>query len=569
MLLSCLGSDKMLERLNVKNFAIIEDLTVDFSNGMTVLTGETGAGKSLIIDTISLLLGSRADSDMIRYGETLASICGIFTNDNSLVNELLIKYEIPVCEKLTILREISDSGKNSIKINNHQVTLGMLKSISSYLADIHIQNDTYKLFNPDSYLSILDPKNDSRFDKLLADYLLNYSKYLEALKEYNHIKEGKKQALDKLEFLKFECEELSNLNLYENIDVELEEKIAKLSNYDKIFSSLNEAYNTLNSEISGIDSLYNASKAIEKISDYDAKYKDYCEKLLDSYYISSEIKEDIFNQIESLDFDEDELNSSIERLNEIEHAKTKYKKSVSELISYLNEITIEIEMVTNYDEIFKEHEEKCKNLFNKALSSGLKLSEYRKKLSFKMENQIVNECKDLDLDNTIFNIKFNEINSSDFTNKEIFHENGIDEIEFMISFNKGEPLKPLHKVASGGEMSRIMLAFKSYLSTNTDLSLMVFDEIDTGVSGSTAKKIAIKMHQISKYVQVLCITHLPQVAAIGDQHKHIYKELIDGRTKTKIEDLSYDRRVEEIAMMLSGDKLSMYALEHAKSLLDK
>lgn len=569
MLLSCLGSDKMLERLNVKNFAIIEDLTVDFSNGMTVLTGETGAGKSLIIDTISLLLGSRADSDMIRYGETLASICGIFTNDNSLVNELLIKYEIPVCEKLTILREISDSGKNSIKINNHQVTLGMLKSISSYLADIHIQNDTYKLFNPDSYLSILDPKNDSRFDKLLADYLLNYSKYLEALKEYNHIKEGKKQALDKLEFLKFECEELSNLNLYENIDVELEEKIAKLSNYDKIFSSLNEAYNTLNSEISGIDSLYNASKAIEKISDYDAKYKDYCEKLLDSYYISSEIKEDIFNQIESLDFDEDELNSSIERLNEIEHAKTKYKKSVSELISYLNEITIEIEMVTNYDEIFKEHEEKCKNLFNKALSSGLKLSEYRKKLSFKMENQIVNECKDLDLDNTIFNIKFNEINSSDFTNKEIFHENGIDEIEFMISFNKGEPLKPLHKVASGGEMSRIMLAFKSYLSTNTNLSLMVFDEIDTGVSGSTAKKIAIKMHQISKYVQVLCITHLPQVAAIGDQHKHIYKELIDGRTKTKIEDLSYDRRVEEIAMMLSGDKLSMYALEHAKSLLDK
>ena len=559
----------MLERLNVKNFAIIEDLTVDFSNGMTVLTGETGAGKSLIIDTISLLLGSRADSDMIRYGETLASICGIFTNDNSLVNELLIKYEIPVCEKLTILREISDSGKNSIKINNHQVTLGMLKSISSYLADIHIQNDTYKLFNPDSYLSILDPKNDSRFDKLLADYLLNYSKYLEALKEYNHIKEGKKQALDKLEFLKFECEELSNLNLYENIDVELEEKIAKLSNYDKIFSSLNEAYNTLNSEISGIDSLYNASKAIEKISDYDAKYKDYCEKLLDSYYISSEIKEDIFNQIESLDFDEDELNSSIERLNEIEHAKTKYKKSVSELISYLNEITIEIEMVTNYDEIFKEHEEKCKNLFNKALSSGLKLSEYRKKLSFKMENQIVNECKDLDLDNTIFNIKFNEINSSDFTNKEIFHENGIDEIEFMISFNKGEPLKPLHKVASGGEMSRIMLAFKSYLSTNTNLSLMVFDEIDTGVSGSTAKKIAIKMHQISKYVQVLCITHLPQVAAIGDQHKHIYKELIDGRTKTKIEDLSYDRRVEEIAMMLSGDKLSMYALEHAKSLLDK
>lgn len=559
----------MLERLNVKNFAIIEDLTVDFSSGMTVLTGETGAGKSLIIDTISLLLGARADSDMIRYGEKSASICGTFTSNNSFIDELLNKYEIPVYDKITILREIADSGKNIIKINNHQVTLSMLKNISVHLADIHIQNDTYKLFNPDSYLLILDPKNDSKFDKLLADYLMNYSKYLEALKEYNHIKEGKKQALDKLEFLKYECDELSNLNLYENIDVELEEKIAKLSNYDKIFSSLNEAYNTLNSEMNGIDSLYNASKSIEKIASYDSKYKDYCEKLLDSYYISSEIKEDIYNQIESLDFDEDELNQSIERLNEIEHAKTKYKKSVSELISYLNEITIEIEMVTNYDEVFKEHEEKCKDLFNKALSSGLKLSEYRKKLSLKMTSQIEKECKDLDLDNTIFDIKFNEIDCSDFTNKDIFHENGIDEIEFMISFNKGEPLKPLHKVASGGEMSRIMLAFKSYLSANTDLSLMVFDEIDTGVSGATAKKIAIKMHQISKHVQVLCITHLPQVAAIGDQHKHIYKELIDGRTKTRIEDLSYDRRVEEIAMMLSGDKLSMYALEHAKSLLSK
>lgn len=559
----------MLERLNVKNFAIIEDLTVDFSSGMTVLTGETGAGKSLIIDTISLLLGARADSDMIRYGEKSASICGTFTSNNSFIDELLNKYEIPVYDKITILREIADSGKNIIKINNHQVTLSMLKNISVHLADIHIQNDTYKLFNPDSYLLILDSKNDSKFDKLLADYLMNYSKYLEALKEYNHIKEGKKQALDKLEFLKYECDELSNLNLYENIDVELEEKIAKLSNYDKIFSSLNEAYNTLNSEMNGIDSLYNASKSIEKIASYDSKYKDYCEKLLDSYYISSEIKEDIYNQIESLDFDEDELNQSIERLNEIEHAKTKYKKSVSELISYLNEITIEIEMVTNYDEVFKEHEEKCKDLFNKALSSGLKLSEYRKKLSLKMTSQIEKECKDLDLDNTIFDIKFNEIDCSDFTNKDIFHENGIDEIEFMISFNKGEPLKPLHKVASGGEMSRIMLAFKSYLSANTDLSLMVFDEIDTGVSGATAKKIAIKMHQISKHVQVLCITHLPQVAAIGDQHKHIYKELIDGRTKTRIEDLSYDRRVEEIAMMLSGDKLSMYALEHAKSLLSK
>lgn len=559
----------MLKSLSVKNFAIIEDITVEFNNGMTVLTGETGAGKSLIIDTISLLLGARADSDMIRYGEVKATIEGVFSNLSNDVLELLDKYNISKNEELIIAREIYDNSRNTIKINNTTVSLQILKNIALYLADIHVQNDTYKLFNPDNYLDILDPKNNNKFDKLMADYSKALYKYLESIKEYEHIVKGQKIALERLEFLEYERDELKALNLYDGIDTELEDKIAKLSNYDKIFNSLNSAYSALNGDFSAIDSLYDAAKALESINEFDIKYKEFSEKLLDSYYISSEIKDDISRIINSLDFDEEELNYSIEALNEINKAKDKYKKSVVELIEYLNKITIDIEMVTNYDEVLNESKTNCINTHTKLVEASKKLTDYRKKEASKLSNAIISECKDLDLENTKFEIVFEDIDYSDYLNKSIFWDNGCDKISFMISFNKGEPLKMLHKVASGGEMSRIMLAFKSYLSKNNISGLMVFDEIDTGVSGSTAKKIANKMYTIAKNVQVLCITHLPQVAAIGDYHKHIYKIEEHNRTITQIDDLDYQRRIEEIAMMLSGDKLSLYALEHAKALLIK
>ncbi len=559
----------MLKSLSVKNFAIIEDITVEFNNGMTVLTGETGAGKSLIIDTISLLLGARADSDMIRYGEVKATIEGVFTSLSNDVLELLDKYNISKNEELVIAREIYDNSRNTIKINNTTVSLQILKNIALYLADIHVQNDTYKLFNPDNYLDILDPKNNNKFDKLMADYSKALYSYLESIKEYEHIVKGQKIALERLEFLEYERDELKALNLYDGIDIELEDKIAKLSNYDKIFNSLNTAYSALNGDFSAIDSLYDAAKALESINEFDAKYNEFSEKLLDSYYISSEIKDDISRIINSLDFDEEELNYSIEALNEINKAKDKYKKSVVELIEYLNKITIDIEMVTNYDEVLNESKNKCINTHTKLVEASKKLTDYRKKEASKLSNAIISECKDLDLENTKFEILFEDIDYIDYLNKSIFLDNGCDKISFMISFNKGEPLKMLHKVASGGEMSRIMLAFKSYLSKNNISGLMVFDEIDTGVSGSTAKKIANKMYTIAKNVQVLCITHLPQVAAIGDYHKHIYKIEEHNRTITQIDDLDYQRRIEEIAMMLSGDKLSLYALEHAKALLEK
>ena len=534
---------------------------------MTVLTGETGAGKSLIIDTISLLLGARADSDMIRYNESKAIVKGVFTHNN-LLDELFKSNSIKILDTITIYREIMDSSRNVIKINDTNVTLQFLKSISNYLADIHIQNDTYKLFNPETYLSFIDPKNDSKFDKLINNYSKALYDYLEKYKVYDKIILGNKNLKDKLEFLEYEKNELETLELYEGIDTELESAVNRLSNFDKIKNNLAESYNALSVDGAGIDLIYEAAKALEGIASYDEKFNDYSEKLMDMYYISTDIKDDIAKELDSLDYDEEELNISIDKLNKINKAKEKYKKSVSELIKYLEEINIELDMNNNYDELLDNTKKELKALFDKVKAEAIKLSDYRKKLSLDIEKGIIKEAMELDLENTNFKIEFNECNFDDYLDKSVFLENGIDKVNFVISFNKGEPLKPLNKVASGGEMSRIMLAFKCYFSKNMPTDLMIFDEIDTGVSGVTAKKIAIKMKNISRSMQVLCITHLPQVAAIGDYHKHIYKVLENDRTKTMIEDLDFEKRTMEIAKMLSGDKISVYAIEHAKELIE-
>ncbi len=557
----------MLKSLSVKDFAIIEDLTVEFNNGMTVLTGETGAGKSLIIDTISLLLGARADSDMIRYGNKEAKVTGIFENTSEL-STLFSKLGIEDKDFITIERIITENSKNTIKVNGTLVTLNELKQISKRLADLHIQNDTYRLFNPDGYLDLLDSLAKNDFNELLSSYSLALMKYNEAIKEYETVLNGKKNLEEKLEFLKYEKEELEEIGLYPNMDIELDEAISKLSNYDKIKNSLSEAYNYLDRN-SAIDSIYEASKALEKIEDYSKEYEENKSKVLDCYYILDEVKSNLYNQLDSLDYDEDELNNLIEKQNKLSNAKEKYKKTLAELIDYLNEITLEIDMAENYDDTLSLKKNAVISLFDKLKEKAKSLTSYRRKVADKLSSSIILECKDLDLENTQFEVSFNEVNFDNPFDKSIFKENGCDQISFLVSFNKGEPLKMLYKVASGGEASRMMLAFKTIFYKVSNVSLLIFDEIDTGVSGQTAKKIANKIYDISKNVQVLCITHLPQVASIGDYHKHIYKELVDGRTKTLVKDLTKEERIEEIAKMLSGDSLSLFALEHAKELLKK
>ena len=324
----------MLKELRVTDFAIIEDILIKFDKGMTVLTGETGAGKSLIIDTISLLLGSRADTDMIRYGKTSSKVIGIFSHNEKL-NPLFEKNGIKIKDEIEIIREIYNNSKNVIKINGENVTLTFLKEVSSYLADIHVQHDTYKLFNPDNYLDILDPKNDLKFNKIKNDYSIALYKYLNNYKNYKDILGRKNEAQQNLEFLQYEYDELASANLYPNKDKEIEEKIAKLSNYDKIYSNLNEAYNNLENELDPLSKIYDAASNLSNIKEYDSKYDESSTKLMDLYYIASEIKDDISKDINNLDFSEEELNLLIEEDNELNKLKDKYKKNLDELISYL------------------------------------------------------------------------------------------------------------------------------------------------------------------------------------------------------------------------------------------
>ncbi len=559
----------MLKSLSVRNFAIIEDIHIEFREGMTVLTGETGAGKSLIIDTISLLLGQRADNDMIRYGEKKAFIEGIFTFDHPLLSKLLERFNIPLAEEIIIQREIQDNGKNSIKLNHIGISLTMLKQVASYLADIHIQNDTFRLLNPEYYLTLISPAQDIEYDRLLTAYTIAYSKYLDAYHKYEHILKGQRESQEKLEFLQYEQEELTNLQLVPDLDTKLSLEIQKLENYDKIFSNINEAYTHLDNSYFSIDQIYEASTYLKKIANLDPSYQDAYEKALDCYYILDEIKGNLSSQLRDLDFDQEELNTKIEQYQRIEKAKAKYKKSLSELISYLDEITLQIDMVYHYDDILEQAKASLISTYEVLREKALQLSLYRKKVAKAIELGILKECHDLDLEDTQFKIVFQDITLDDPMDSSKFFESGIDSVDFRISFNPGEPVKSLHKVASGGEMSRIMLAFKSYFANTAKLSLMVFDEIDTGVSGSTAKKISLKMKEISKGTQVLCITHLPQVAAMGDSHIHIYKEIIHQRTTTHYKYLTKEERIEEVALMLSGDRMSLYALEHAKSMFNE
>ena len=558
----------MLQMVRVKNFAIIEDIEVNFNKNMTVLTGQTGAGKSLIIDAISLILGARADLDMIRYGETESTITAVF-NELSLdaiecINNLGYNFN----SEITITRVISNTGKNVIKVNNQNVTLNQLKQIGLYLGDIHVQHDTYRLINKDNYLSFLDDFKDKTFLSHYNNYQVKRIKYLDALKKYNDCLKKSKDLSNKLEFLQFQKEELEALSLEEDIDLKLEAEIEKLSNFDKIFTNLNEAYQNISDDVFNLDSLYEAAMNLGKIKEFDPEYTSNHEALLDAYYQIEEIKSYLYKAKDALDFDPDYLDDLNSRLYEINKVKEKYKMSVNELIKYLADITLELSLITNFDEAIKELKNDIIINHQDLVKISNTLRSYREKNARRCEKAIVKECIDLDLAHTKFEIVFNEVDLTDPFNSSIFLENGIDVVDFYISFNIGEPVKPLNKVASGGELSRIMLAFKAIYLEKNPLSFMVFDEIDSGVSGVTARKIAMKMHEISKRTQVLAITHLAQVAAIADTQLYIAKEEESKRTKTVVKQLSYDERITEIAIMLSGMELSSGILQTAKALLD-
>lgn len=549
----------MLKALHIQNFALIDDLEMDFLAGMSALTGETGAGKSIILESLQLLFGKRSDATMIRHGQSKAHVKGIF----ELTKEKQDILGLP--KMITVERDIDREGKHLMKINDEPSTLSRIKEVMISLGSIHSQTETMSLYDKGYYLELIDQVDSKEIDHLRNKYLILRSSYLEKKKHHQSLKAKRDEALDKKSFLEYQLEELKHLHLEIDEKIKLDETIEKLKNYDKITQALRTSYQALENDVFSIDSIFEAAKALDKISHLDTEYDKMKERLTESYYNLDDVKSMLYQHLDTLDFDEDRFNQMQERLYELTKIEQKYQKTINELITYQMEIAEELMLITDYDNYILSSKKELVQAFEEVYTQGLKLSSKRKELARKLEKAVLIELKDLDLEKASFEILFDPLIKEELS----LQESGLDSVELMISLNEGEPLKPLAKVASGGERARFMFALKSIYAKANDLSMLILDEIDIGISGKTASKVAAKMIDLSKKMQLIVITHLPQVAAKANHHYNIYKQKENERMVTRIHELNDMDRIEQIAAMLSDEKMTHYAIEQAKVLLDK
>jgi DNA repair protein RecN (Recombination protein N) len=557
----------MLRYISVKNFAIIENIEVEFSAGMTALTGETGAGKSLLIDAIGLLLGDRATSNVVRTGEDKAVVEGIFEIKNPRVITLLEEFDLDTDNhELVIRRQITPSNNNIIKVNGRTISLTQLKEITGLLADIHTQYDTHRLINAETYLGIIDGFHQEQTEQLITTYKSALAEYKESLKKLKRLETSSNDLLERLDLMKFQKEELESYNLSVEEEEDIKEQIDKMRNFDRIYQSLSESKVLLESSFA-IDRLYDVSKQLESISTYNKNYEELMSRFESGYFELNDAYDELKSEINDLDFNPNLLEEFETRLNSLSSLQRKYRKSTSELIEYLAQISEDIENIDHSDELIEEQIELCKSLFAIVKEKADLITARRKQTSSFIEQELLNILDDLELKKAQFSIVYIKEFVNDFRQPSQFFEDGIDEVDFLITTNVGEPLKSLSKSASGGEMSRIMLGLKNLLVQSLQLSLIIFDEIDTGVSGFVASQVAKKMKSISSLTQVICITHIPQVAALSDNHLFISKSVSGGRTSAQIKHLHGEDRVYEIATMISGDHVTDAAILSAKELL--
>lgn len=552
----------LITDLAIKNFAIIDDISISFQEGLTVLTGETGAGKSIIIDAVQLLTGSRASVDYVRHGAKKAEITGLFSLEQTdeHIYETCAHYGIDIEDDTLVLeRTITNRGKSVCRINGKIVTLAILREIGKSLVNIHSQHDTVQLMDQHIHITLLDEYNTEQISPVKRKYMELYDKYTSLKQKYKTLSENEQQIAQRIDLLSFQLQELEESELQAGEDDRLHEERNQLHHFEKIYQSLHEAYFALYGEQKGLEFVDIAQNALQQVKQFDPTIEKSADELTNLYYQLEDIAYSIRNRIDEMEFDEERLNEIEARLNELNRLKKKYGSTVDEMIQYKEEIEQELEQLQNKDihlETLRKEIEETERLAKKEAE---KLTEIRKKTAKKLEKEIKTELNDLYLQHATFKVHFNK-------SKQL-HENGNDDITFLISMNVGEPLKELSKVASGGELSRMMLAIKKIFAKHDRIGTVIFDEIDTGVSGRVAQAIAEKMYQIATTTQVLCITHLPQVAAMSDVHLLIEKETENNRTTTKIKELNHDEKVKELGRMMTGATLTETALEHSEQLL--
>ncbi|WP_283678213.1 DNA repair protein RecN [Lentilactobacillus sp. Marseille-Q4993] len=552
----------MLLELSITDFAIIEHLDVVFTAGMTVLTGETGAGKSIIIDAVSLLAGSRGSKDFIRTGATKAVISGNFVfDDKNLTYQTLDELGIEHPDgSIVIERELFDSGRNSCRVNGHMVNISTLKRIGETIVDIQGQNDQQELMNPDRHIFLLDEFADGQLTNELTNYREMYSDYLKLVDIIKKKHENEKQWAQRLDMLKFQINEIQSANLTENEEEELDAEKDRLDNFQKIHDALGNAYESLNGEqFSAIDSIGSAMSSMQSIEDLDTDFKQTGEDISSAFYSLQDALNSVSDQLSSLEFNQDRLDEVEQRLNLISQLEKKYGDSVGQILEYLSKIQAEYSEMESTNDENGDLDSKLADYENQLTTKANKISQIRGKAAKTLEKSVQKQLSDLYMEKALFEVNIQPLNH--------FSSLGVDQVEFYIQTNPGERMLPLVKSASGGELSRIMLALKTIFAKAAGVTSIIFDEVDTGVSGRVAQAIANKIYTISTKSQVLCITHLPQVAAMSDQHYLIKKSVIKDRTKTTVSELSKDKRIGELSRMLAGTEVTKLTEEHASELL--
>jgi DNA repair protein RecN (Recombination protein N) len=552
----------MLQTLSIKQFAIIDELDINFSDGLTVMSGETGSGKSIIIDAIGQLIGMRASSDYVRHGEKKAIIEGIFDIDESkdAIN-ILESLAIDVDEDfLLVKREIFSSGKSICRINNQTVTLQDLRKVMQELLDIHGQHETQSLLKQKYHLQLLDDYADNQYSDLLNQYQLSYNQYKNKRKELEELESADQALLQRLDLMKFQLEELTEASLKEGEVDQLESDIKRIQNSEKLNLALNNAHQVLTDESAIPDRLYELSNYLQTINDIvPEKFVRLKEDINQFYYLLEDAKHEIYDEMANTEFDEQVLNEYESRMNLLNNLKRKYGKDITELIAYQSKLANEIDKIENYEQSTSQLREEIKTLYNEVIDIGKKLSQERRRVARELRDHIVSEIQNLQMKDANLEISFKPLYEPTIE--------GIEFVEFLISPNRGEPLKSLNKIASGGELSRIMLALKSIFVKSRGQTAILFDEVDSGVSGQAAQKMAEKMRDIAQYIQVICISHLPQVASMSDHHLLISKASNADRTTTQVKELKDENKIDEIARMISGASVTELTRENAKEMI--
>jgi DNA repair protein RecN (Recombination protein N) len=552
----------MLKRLTITNLAIIENIDCSFKEGFTVLTGETGAGKSLVIDSLSLLLGARASSELIRAGQDNATIVGQFELHSPQLDAILLSLNVPSqAGQITIERTIGRTRSN-IKVNGTSISLNDLNKIAKYLADIHNQFDFEKILNPDNYLEIIDGFSYELTSNYKKDYGALLLDYKAKKSDYETLMAKKAKLDSDRDFYEYQYKELKAADLKEGEEEAITSEISLLNNYDKIYSISEQANQIIHEDF--IDRLYELNKLLAKLAEFQPQYKESHDKLDDAYYEITDIFDGLKKNLGNIDYDPEHLNELQQRDSDLTALKRKYRKEIPELIAYRDELASQLGENADFEGTIKAKKAEMDQAFDRCYQKGLELKTIREKIAKSIEKELERNMADLLL-KAKFQIVFNTPDPK--LGDTVLKENGLDEVDFLIETNVGEGLKSLSKIISGGEASRIMLAFKAVFIKANKISTVIFDEIDTGISGETAQAVARKIHEISLSSQVIAITHMPQVASLSDHHILISKEVKANRTYAHMKELTLEEKIKQVAYLISGGNITEKQLEYAKEMV--